>query len=161
MNIRHISIVAVGILCAASACKGAEADLGAEIKALRASSVVTQLQQRQKELNDIRTKEERKVTDEEHAETEKLRKELGEEHARRIKLYEKVQEGAKLREYPGLLEKVRIDYRERFRIQRKEESKIYQMYFWDGAEKEGDAILWILVDLDGTVIKKGKDVATS
>ena len=160
MKIHRVSIVAAGILCAASACKGAEADLGAEIKGLRASHVVTQLLQRQKELNRIHTKVERKVTDEERAETEKLRADLGEEHARRIKLYDKVREGAKLREYPGLLEKVWIDYRETLRIQRKVVSKIYRMCLWYDTEEEGDAILLIYVDLDGTVIKKDKYVAT-
>jgi hypothetical protein len=82
-----------------------------------------------------------------------IAKQIRDENRKRIAVWEQVEKGANISDYPGLLEKLQIQF-----IQDPNRGgPIYRMYFLCHALKEeGEPVLWAHVKLDGTIATKVK-----
>jgi hypothetical protein len=82
-----------------------------------------------------------------------LADQIRDENKKRMAVWEQVEKGSNISDYPGLLEKFQIQF-----IQDPDRGgPIYRVYFLCHALKdEGEPVLWLNVELDGTIATKVK-----
>lgn len=102
----------------------------------------------------IRKEQDYKATPEQAQKSAELLKTVRTENKLRRSFYETVEKGKNISDYPGILEKLNINYEKAFV---EEGSEKYIMFFLTTVlSDEGDPVIWITVDLKGNIVSKGR-----